>query len=199
MKVLYSRLSANDIFNGNDPGLLWNVAKEYRESWWGAEFDELRCLLRNTFVKEFDRLTGHYTNLRRSIEQQGITDPIVITSGTPLRRESWMVPENVKYLCESVGGSRLLIAQELDLDVPCIINDTAGVDGKPLLKSDVVALLPNYRVDYGPPCIARPIRYSHMDHSYTFEEQQRCRRLAKSKQIQVWKMWKEQNMSASGR
>ena len=202
MKVRHAVLPASDIFNACDPSLLWNVAKDYGEAWWDSEYDELRAILFDLFVTEFDKMTGHYTRLRESIKSDGIKDPIIVTAGAPLWRESWMVPRNVKtYICESCGGSRLLIASELGIDVPCIINDRIGVDGEVLNSAaDVIARFTekSYQVTYGPPCRVLPVRFSHMDNDYTMREQQQCRRKVKEMMIQAAQNWKKENTRKCG-
>lgn len=200
MRVVFAHVPAADIFNANDPGLLWNVAKEYKDSWWDKKYDELRDLLRDVFIEEFDALTEHYSRLRDSIERDGIQNPIIITAGKPIWREPWMVPDS-KYICESCGGSRLMIAKELGIEIPCIINDRIGIDGEPINSiSEVLSKFSDksYSVTYGPPVRVSPKRFSHMPKSYTFQEQQRCRRLIKEKQIALWKKWSAENTRKHG-
>ena len=198
-RVAFKVIPADQIFNACDPSFMYDVALPYKERWWDAEQDSLRELLHDTFIDGFDALTGHYTRLRLSIKTMGLLNPIVITHGAAIWREPWMLPKDYgQYVCESCGGSRLMIAQELGLDVPCIVN---GGDGEPL--KDAAAVLDKfhdktYQVDYGPPTRVTPRKFSHMPDYYRMGEQIRCRRLINQKMRNLAKTWSEQNMRKCG-
>jgi hypothetical protein len=203
VRVIYKEIPARKIFNANDPALLNDVAVEYRDDWWNSEYDELRDNLRSWFIELFDASTGHYTRLRESIAREGIQDPIIITAGKPLRREPWMLPSDCgDYICESIGGSRLMIAQEMDAIIPCIVNDQIGIRGKVLhSRLDVLGCFTSktYVIEYGPPVKAIPRKFSHMPDTYSFGEQQKCRRHAKKIMIQRAKDWSAKNTKRCGR
>ena len=127
MKIVYAKLRGRDIYNSCNQEYQYPVSVKFRGRWWNDEFSELRELIAQWFVDAFERYTGgHYTKLRASVLESGFLNPIVVTSGKPLRRDPWMVPNYPqKYICEQNGGSRLMLAQELDMDIPCIVNGDA--------------------------------------------------------------------------
>ena len=201
MLVKYALIPSGEIFNACHPALLHDVAVLYKGSWWDKEQDPLREMLGSYFIQRFDELTGHYSRLRESISRDGIKDPIVITAGNPIWRKPWMVPSDIgPYICESCGGSRLVIAAELGIDVPCIINDQIGVDGELIKNSQEVSqrFSGNYSIIYGPPVRVHPKSFSHMPNNYTFGDQQTCRRKVKAEMIALSKRWREANTRESG-
>ena len=128
MKIIYAVLPGRDIYNGSSPEHLYAVVRRYRERWWTDEFSELRALVVKWFRELYEINTGgHYSKLRESVLKYGFQNPIIVTAGKPLRRPAWQLPPSwpQHYLCEANGGSRLALAQELDLDIPCIINGNA--------------------------------------------------------------------------
>lgn len=129
MKTVYAILPGREIFNACRNDFLYDVAVRYKDRWWHQEFDELRALILEWFTEQFEHHTGgHYSQLRKSVISRGFLNPIMVTSGKPLRREPWMLPPwaaDYKYLCEQNGGSRLALAQELDMEIPCIVNGEA--------------------------------------------------------------------------
>jgi hypothetical protein len=202
MHVIYKLIPADEIFNGCDPSMLYDVVIRYKDRWWDAAQDELRAMLRATFIKEFDALTGHYTRLRASIKEHGLLNPIVVTAGAALWRPAWMLPKDYgEYLCESCGGSRLMIAQELGLDVPCVVNTRTDIGGEPLNNiRDVLGRFhdKSYSVEYGPPTRVQPTRFEHMPNSYRMREQMICRQSVHQKMVHLAKNWKPQNTKRYG-
>lgn len=125
--ITYAKLPPDQIYNGCDPSWVWRVARHYQDTWW--EEHELRAQVRAWFIELFEHYTGgHYSRLRASIAEHGIRYPIIVTSGAPRRRERWMLPPDYAFpfICEQNGGSRLMIAQELGMPVPCVINGPGG-------------------------------------------------------------------------
>jgi hypothetical protein len=110
--------------------------------------DPLRDLLERTYLEAFDRRTGHYSRLEESIRRDGIWNPVMLTTGRLKRRGEYELPPAVRadparVVCEYVGGSRLLVAARLGLDVPAIVNDGANLfpDADPVRRgSDVRGL-----------------------------------------------------------
>jgi hypothetical protein len=202
MHVVYKRIPATEIFNGCDPSLLYDVVLQYKDHWWDTAQDELRAVLRAKFIKEFDALTGHYTRLRASIKKHGLLNPIVVTAGAAIWRPSWMLPKDYgEYLCESCGGSRLIIAQELGLDVPCIVNTNIDIGGERLNSiGDVRGKFhdKSYAIDYGPPTRVQPTRFEHMPDSYRMREQMICRQSIHREMVTLAKNWKPQNIRRCG-
>ena len=128
MKIVYAVLRGRDIYNGSSPEHLHRVVERYREQWWTDEFRPLRASVVRWFQELYEINTGgHYSKLRASVLKHGFQNPIIVTAGEPLRRPAWQLPPHwpQAYLCEANGGSRLALAQELDLTIPCIINGEA--------------------------------------------------------------------------
>lgn len=128
MKIIYATLRGRDIYNGSSPEHLHAVIQRFRDRWWTDEFKELRALVVKWFRELYEINTGgHYSKLRESVLEHGFQNPIIVTAGKPLRRPAFMLPPHYpqSYLCEANGGSRLALAQELDMDIPCIINGDA--------------------------------------------------------------------------
>jgi len=129
MKIVYAHLRGREIYNACRNDYLHEISSRFKERWWTEEFDELRGLVLEWFTELYEENTGgHYAKLRESVLRDGFLNPIIVTSGPPLRREPWMVaPNDLKYLCEQNGGSRLALAQELDMELPCIVNGEAEI------------------------------------------------------------------------
>jgi hypothetical protein len=132
--VRTGRIDARRVFNLTAPRWLPEAAKLWAPAarWHSPRLDPLRDLLEETYIRAFDRRTRHYTRLTESIAADGVWNPVMLTTGPLLRREEWELPNPVRFdparvVCEYVGGSRLLIAARLGLDVPAIINDRANV------------------------------------------------------------------------
>jgi hypothetical protein len=128
MKIIYATLPGRDIYNGTSPEHLYVVIQRFRDKWWTDECAQLRALVVKWFRELYEINTGgHYSKLRESVLEHGFQNPIIVTAGEPLRRPAWQLPPTwpQAYLCEANGGSRLALAQELDMDIPCIINGDA--------------------------------------------------------------------------
>jgi hypothetical protein len=200
--IVYKVIPASEIYNACDPSWLYDVAVEYKERWWDAAQDELRAVLYDTFLNEFDALTGHYTRLRESINTHGLLNPIIVTHGKPIRRKPWSLPpEYGDYICESIGGSRLIIAKELGLDVPCIVNTSDNIGGE-LLRNhcDVLDKFhdKSYSISLGPPLKVTPTKFEHMPNSYDMGVQINCRRQIHRKMVNLAKNWNGKSTSKSG-
>ena len=202
IRVAYKVIPSHQIYNACDPGLLHKVAVWFKEDWFNPEYDSLRLLLRDMFFDEFDKATGHYTHLRQSIIENGIQNPIVITAGKSIYREPWALPAGVSdYICESCGGSRLYIAQELGMDIPCIVNDQIGIGGETLkTTAEVLTKFADktYDVTFTDRVRVQPKRLSHIPGNFTLEKQRICRRKVQAKMLEAAKNWKESNMRKCG-
>ena len=128
MKIIYATLPGRDIYNGSSPEHLYRVIKLFQDKWWTEEFTQRRAQVVKWFRELYEINTGgHYSKLKESVLEHGFQNPIIVTAGESLRRPAWQLPPTwpQSYLCEANGGSRLALAQELDIDVPCIINGDA--------------------------------------------------------------------------
>jgi len=128
VKIVYAVLPGRDIYNSSSPDHIHHFIKRYGDKWWSDDFAPLRAKVVQWFREFYEINTGgHYSKLLESVLEHGFQNPIIVTAGKPLRRPAWMLPPSYPqhYLCEANGGSRLAVAQELDIDVPCIINGNA--------------------------------------------------------------------------
>lgn len=121
-------LPGRAIYNGSSPEHLYRVVKRYRGRWWLDDMAAVRVLVVQWFRELYEINTGgHYSKLKASVLEHGFQNPIIVTAGKSLRRPAWQLPPTwpQSYLCEANGGSRLALAQELDITIPCIINGDA--------------------------------------------------------------------------
>lgn len=132
--VRIGRLAAGRVFNLTAPRWLPEVAHGWTGSapWLDARYEPLRDAVEAAYMAAFDRETGHYARLEESIRRDGIWNPVMVTTGPMMRRAETELPAAVRHdrnrvVCEWVGGSRLLVAQKLGLDVPVIVNDRANI------------------------------------------------------------------------
>jgi len=79
-------------------------------------------------IDQLNKLEGFFTKLEISILGEGIRNPIVISA----KSKDEIVP---RY-----GGSRLMIAQKHNLDIPCIIADFKNVFPDSKVLKDVAAI-----------------------------------------------------------
>jgi len=138
MKLRYVELSPDKIFNWLDP---FNVTakwacKAITGGWWSERNILIRKEFANTWTTEFDRITGHFTDLEESIKEKGILTPICVDSGPP--RGKYLKPHHFLPMVQeelsqalfthTFGGSRLTIANKLRMEkVPCIVYDYANM------------------------------------------------------------------------
>lgn len=134
MKLKYVELPPERIFNWLDP---FNViakwgCKAITDDWWSEENVSIRRYFADEWIIEFDKLTGHFTELENSIKENGILTPISVMSGPP--RGSYLKPfhyppKQQGDLSKAIytnpfGGSRLLIAQKLGIEtIACAVHD----------------------------------------------------------------------------
>ena len=134
MQLRYVELSTKRIFNWLDP---FNVTAKWAcrcitGDWWSEENVVVRRFFADEWTKEFDRLTGHFTNLEASMRKEGIRTPIFCESGAPRGTylKPFHYPQKFQYdLSQAVntkmfGGSRLTIAEKLGIEkVACAVMD----------------------------------------------------------------------------
>ena len=136
MKVRYVELPPKRIFNWLDP---FNVTakwacKAIKDDWWSDKNIEIRQYFAKCWTEEFDKITGHFTDLEESIKEKGILIPINVDSGPP--RGTYLKPHHffpgtdlsTALVTKMFGGSRLTIANKLRIEkVPCIVYDYANM------------------------------------------------------------------------
>lgn len=74
----------------------------------------------------YDRAIEWHINLEKDIIANGIKNPISVVSGKIARNDWLSLPEYAKknlLICNLLGGSRLFVAQKLDMVIPCIVSD----------------------------------------------------------------------------
>ena len=138
MKLRYVEISPDKIFNWLDP---FNVTakwacKAITDDWWSERNILIRKEFANTWTTEFDKITGHFSDLEESIKEKGILTPICLVSGPPCG--SYLKPHHFTPMMQkdlshalftqTFGGSRLTIANKLKIEkVPCIVYDYANM------------------------------------------------------------------------
>lgn len=131
MNVRLIRVDSRRVFNLTSPRWLPEASRLIND-WHSPRYEPLRDLIEKVYVDTFNRQTGHYAKLEDSIARDGVYNPVVLTSGPLLYRQTAELPEHVRddgerLVCEYVGGSRLYIARRLGLEVPAIVNDAANL------------------------------------------------------------------------
>jgi hypothetical protein len=131
VKIRYMQIPARDIF-----GMVGRCGGGYNSLWedWSVEGREKRELIMKEYEEELNKICGHYEKLEKSILEEGMRNPIVITCGYPKKRlvkhvppEMLMGDESSLLLLEgTTGGSRLHIAQKHNLTIKCLVNDWTG-------------------------------------------------------------------------
>lgn len=129
--VRYVELPATKIF-----GMVGRCGGGYNTVWedWSPIGRVKRRAIMREYERELNKICGHYSKLEKSIRTEGIRNPIVVTCGRPKKRllkhlppEMLDLPESELLLLEgTTGGSRLHVAQSLNLTIPCIVNDWTG-------------------------------------------------------------------------
>jgi len=136
-KIRYATLPPNKIFNWMAPGnvTLWNYFSSWRDTWWTEETVQLRNECEQVWITAFDKMTNHFTKLEESILKTGIQHPIKVVTGAPfeqsmsIRFPNEVIPPDMRDNVSKVlsthqyGGSRLYLAQKLNIPVPCLIYD----------------------------------------------------------------------------
>lgn len=130
-RVHYVELPAREIF-----GMVGRCGGGYNTVWedWSPEGRAKRELIMQEYEHELNKICGHYSKLEKSIVEEGIRNPVVVTCGYPKKRTRRHLPPELLERPESdllllegtTGGSRLHIAQKLDLKIPCFVNDWTG-------------------------------------------------------------------------
>lgn len=146
INVRYATLPAQEIF-----GMVGRCGGGYNTVWsdWTPEGRTKREKIMEEFERGINKINGHYTRLEKSIREKGMLNPVIITCGRPLYRKPHHLPPEMRKLDPSklllaegvTGGSRLYVAQKLNIPVPCIINDRVGrFDDCPKIDSKEGAL-----------------------------------------------------------
>ncbi len=155
MKLRYVELPTERIFNWLDP---FNVTakwacKSITGDWWSEQNVAIRRYFADAWTEEFDKLTGHFTKLEKSIKEEGIRTPILTLSGPPLGKyvkPFHYRPEEQDDLSRVIrtnmfGGSRLTLARKLGIDkIACAVEDNAN-----LFSNEPEITARNYRQWFG--------------------------------------------------
>lgn len=143
--VRYAVLPPDRIFNLTSPRYLPEISRQWqgRYHWHHYRYEPLRDLIETHYINRFNEVSGHYERLLESVRKDGFRNPIMVSAGRLERRRQSELPPALRQredllVSEYLGGSRLWAAQQLGVDVPCVVNDYADV----LPDADV---LPNAR------------------------------------------------------
>ena len=131
VKVYYETIDAKLIF-----GMVGRCGGGYNTVWedWSSEGRIARENIMREYETAMNKLCGHYAKLEDSIRTEGIRNPVIINCGFTKRckpkhvpPEIMALPPNKRFLLEgTTGGSRLWVAQKLNMPIKCFINDLSG-------------------------------------------------------------------------
>ncbi len=132
--VRYAVLKPDQIFNLTSPRYLPEISLKWRGkyNWHHMRYGPLRDIVEAHYIKRFNDVSGHYERLLGSVARDGFRNPIMVSAGRLERRKASELPPALRnredlLVSEYLGGSRLWAAQQLGVDVPCIVNDYADV------------------------------------------------------------------------
>lgn len=139
----YGEIPLDLIFNWLAPQhvMAWHhwSTDEHKRRWWEPEIIRRRIRGEELFMEKFDSATGHYTSLKKSVEDSGFLDPVKLITGIPMdpymltRYPSTVIPPAAapdEILHTHIfGGSRVYVAQKLGYKtVPGLIWDFSSGD-----------------------------------------------------------------------
>lgn len=143
MRLCYVELPPERIFNrlGIENLTAWlQLGSKLGDEWWTPEVIEIRQEFARIWIEVFDEKTGHFSSLEKSIRESGLLRPVSAVSGPPRgqrlskpNKSSRMFPPPEQIPIEEVvytqpfGGSRVTIAQKLNLTVPCAVHDFSNL------------------------------------------------------------------------
>lgn len=135
--VRYAVLPPSRIFNLTSPRYLPEISLKWRGkyNWHHMRYEPLRDIVEDHYVRRFNEVSGHYERLLESVAREGFRNPIMVAGGRLERRKEAELPHEERQhlrdgallVSEYLGGSRLWAAQQLGVDVPCIVNDYSDV------------------------------------------------------------------------
>jgi hypothetical protein len=132
--VRYAVLPPTSIFNLTSPRYLPEISLKWqgRYHWHHMRYEPLRDIVEGHYVRRFNDVSGHYERLLDSVARDGFRNPIMVSAGRLERRKAVELPPALRQredllVSEYLGGSRLWAAQQLGIDVPCVVNDYADV------------------------------------------------------------------------
>jgi hypothetical protein len=117
----------------------WNAYPEWHNRWWEPKTVALRKQFGELFKEEFDKITHHFSKLEESMVKEGFHHPISAVTGKPRdiylkkpREVMHFPPETHNNLdgviySHTFGGSRLSVAAEHDILVPCAVHDFSNL------------------------------------------------------------------------
>lgn len=120
--VHFLEIPARDIFNYCGPYTIdhFPICAEWKQK------------RRDHGLRFIKKKNEFYEDLRRSIKQHGIRNPILASLGAKCLLPFYDYPEELVThldsipICDRLGGSRLLVAQELGCNVPVLLCDWTG-------------------------------------------------------------------------
>lgn len=122
-RIYYAILPSNDITNCIAPGYRHVTGDNTPEG------IAKRKKAQEDYIKTLNQKNKFYIKLEESMLEDGIVNPILIQAGycTKIYRKYLPIEHQQKIAkalcCDRNGGSRLFIAQQHNLAIPCIISD----------------------------------------------------------------------------
>lgn len=207
MKLRYIELNIGRIFNRLAPENVTasHTLQQYHSTWWNERTVIIRQYFAQAWIEEFDNLTKHFTNLRKSISKDGILKPVSCTSG-PFRNPrdmaeaneslTFVPPEyhnniNEMIYTQPFGGSRIVIAKKLEIDtIPCVVHDYSNLfpDAPEVTRRNYMEWFGSgdYMFVDTPPHL-RSVKHLHMDKGDKYEQLNLATRKAHARAAQVAK------------
>lgn len=176
--VRYVDLPARSIYNLLDVQnrTAWDYFPELRPFWWNPCVVDIRSTIGTMFKRLWDKKTKHFTQLQQSVKSEGFRNPIQVVTGCPIDSQgnkaemSMLPPDMTKNIHSAVsvhlfGGSRLAIAQEIDINIPCIVYDFERL----FPNAEEIVTSSDFQSKCIDPfeihlsrCWAKPVRHSHI-------------------------------------
>lgn len=140
-KVRYVEIAAHKIFNECGPEAAGPPGEDDRNT-------KKRKKAAQKYIDRLNNKNGFYEKLEKSIIDEGIRNPILVNAGYIPSRKLFKLPVEMKndhnkiLVCHHLGGSRLWVAQKLDMIVPCLVSDYCDMFSMyPALSDDEIMLL----------------------------------------------------------
>ena len=124
-KIRFAIVDPNTIFNMCGPD-------HAGPRQWDEEGLAERRKFAQIYIDKLNKENEFFIKLERSVLKDGFKNPILVNAGFVMPRKFDMLPpymqDNPKEIlfCHNNGGSRLWIATELNIKIPCIVSDFIG-------------------------------------------------------------------------
>ncbi len=140
-EIRYAVLDSNLIFNECGPMSAGPIG-------WSEHILKKKKEKAEKYIKTMNKKSGFYTKLEESILNDGVRNPILVRCGWCSEHKLMKLPIEMQkdtkkiLMCDSHGGSRLWVAQNHNLKIPCLITDFIGrFSNEQLVEKDKTELL----------------------------------------------------------